>query len=54
MIWARFELWCPDPLVDAEKALPVHVGSLVNAAQVPNKILRLVSQEPWNKFVLEM
>ena len=54
MVRAGLELGRPDPLVDAEQALPVHVGPLVDAPKVPDKILGLLharklgNQEPPN------
>jgi hypothetical protein len=42
VVGARLELRDPYPLVDAEEALPVHVRTLVDPAQIPDKVLDLI------------
>jgi hypothetical protein len=44
VVGARLELRDPYPLVDAEEALPVHVCTLVDAAQIPDKVFDLTRQ----------
>ena len=44
VIGARLELRDPYPLVNAEEALPVHVCTLVDPAQIPDKVLHLKRQ----------
>ncbi len=44
VVGARLELRDPYPLVDAEEALPVHVSTLVDPAQISDKVLNLTRQ----------